>query len=315
MLNYLFKRILSLIPVLIILSIVIFSLIHMTGGSPAASILGMEATQVEIDELNEKLGINKPVYIRYISWVKGVIRGDLGESFFMEEDVKTAIKNHMAPTIELAITAIFLTVAISIPIGIVQAYGENSFFDKITGFFNLIGFALPSFVISIILMFILGVVLKILPVAGYYEPSKNLFMHIKYMILPAFSLAVGQSAYLIKTTRASFVEEMDQTYIKTARNKGYSDFVIIFREIFKNALLPIITVIGQSFGSLVVGAIIVETIFNIPGLGKLLINSLARRDIAMIQGIVLVSSLLYIFINLITDIIYSIVDPRIRYEE
>lgn len=313
MVNYIIKRILSLIPVLLILSIVIFSIIHLTGGSPAASILGMEATKGEIDELNEKLGVNKPIHIQYLNWLKNLSKGDLGRSYFMEEDVNTAIKSHFIPTLELAIISMLLAILISIPLGALQAYYENSFFDKVISVLNLAGLALPSFVISIILMLVFALVLKILPVAGYQEFSKNPAEHFRYLVLPSISLAIGQSSYLIKTTRAAFLEELDQTYIKTARNKGYTELKIMFREVFKNALLPIITVIGQTFGSLVAGAIIVETIFNIPGLGQLLINSLSRRDIVLIQGIVLVTSVLYVFINLITDIIYSLVDPRIKY--
>lgn len=313
MLNYIAKRILAVIPVLFIISIVVFSLIHLTGGSPASSILGMEATEAEIEALNEKLGLNKPVYEQYLDWIKGVLKGDLGESYFMEEDVKTAIFTHIQPTLELAVAAMVLAALISIPLGMAQAYYENSLFDKIIGIFTLTGLALPSFVISILFMLIFSVILGVLPVAGYREAGAGLWNHVKYMILPAVSLAIGESAYLIKTVRATFLEEMNETYIKTARVRGDSEMKIMTKEVFKNALLPIITVIGQSFGSLVAGAIIVETVFNIPGLGRLLMNSLSRRDLVMIQGIVLVTAALYVLINLITDIIYTVADPRIDY--
>lgn len=315
MLKHVLKRLISLLPVLLILSIVVFSIVYLTPGDPAASILGMEATPDEIAALSEKMGLNRPIHEQYLKWLGGVLHGDLGTSYFMQEDVRTAIFDRLRPTLALAVFSEFLTILIGIPLGIFSAFHHERWPDRLISVINLFGMALPSFVISILLMLVFAVILKIFPVAGYVSFSGDLMTYLKFLVLPGVALAIGHSAYLIRVTRSAILEELGQTYVKTAMSRGMTDVQILIREVLKNALLPIITVIGQSFGSLVAGAIIVETIFNIPGLGQLLINSLARRDLMMIQGIVLLTSVLYVVINLLTDLLYLMIDPRIELED
>ena len=314
MLGYVIKRILSLIPVLFVVSVAIFLIIHLTPGDPAAAILGIEASEEQIQELNEEMGLNLPVYQQYLNWVSGVVQGDFGESYFMKEPVTDAIVNHLGPTVSLALLAEIVALVLAIPIGILAAYRRGSFTDKTLMVISLLGMAVPSFLLGLLLMLVFAVNLQWLPVAGYKPLSNGLWDHLRYLILPALSLGAFQAALVARMTRSSMLEVLNRGFIKTARSKGVKEYKVVFKHAFRNAFLPILTVIGQSFGALVTGAVVVETIFNLPGLGQLIINSIERRDFAVIQGVVLFVTLIYVFINLIVDLLYGIIDPRVRLE-
>lgn len=312
MLAYIIKRLLTTIPVLFVVSIVIFLIIHITPGDPAATILGMEATKEQIDQLNEEMGFNRPISEQYITWIAGVLQGDLGSSIFMNQPVTTSIYEHLGPTLSLAIFAQVIALLLAIPFGIMAAYKRGTGLDTSLMTISLLGMAVPSFLLALLLMLFFGVKLQLLPVAGY-EPLANGFSnHIKYLILPAISLGTIQAALITRMTRSSLLDVLNLNYIKTARAKGLMEWRVLVKHAFRNAFLPILTVIGQTFGTLVTGAVVVETIFNIPGLGQLIINSITRRDYTVIQGVVLMVTLLYVFINLLIDILYGIVDPRVR---
>lgn len=311
MLRYAVKRILSLIPVIFIVSVAIFMIVHLTPGKPAATILGMDASQEAIDDLNQRLGLNDPILTQYFRWASKALRGDLGESYFMNDTVGESILSHLPPTLSLAIFAQFLSIMIAIPIGILAAYRSGTGLDRILMTTSLVGLAVPSFVLSLLLALVLGVWLRLLPIAGYQPLSAGLGIHLKFLVMPALALGIGQAAYLARMTRTAMIQALESKSILTARSKGLSEGRIVFKHAFKNSLLPIITVIGQSFGSLVAGAVVVETVFAIPGLGQLMINSVTRRDFAMIQGIVLVVSVSYVGINLMVDLMYGLIDPRI----
>ncbi|MBB6445158.1 ABC transporter permease [Bacillus benzoevorans] len=312
MLGYIIKRILSLIPVLFVVSIAIFLIIHLTPGDPAAAILGLEASEQQIQELNETMGLNLPIYQQYIHWVSGVLQGDFGDSYFMNEPVTDAIFNHLGPTVSLALLAEIAALILALPIGILAAYRRGSFSDKSLMVISLCGMAIPSFLLGLLLMLAFGVSLQWLPVAGYKPLSAGLWNHLRYLILPAISLGAFQAALVARMTRSSMLEVLDRNYIKTARSKGVKEYKVVIKHAFRNAFLPILTVIGQSFGALVTGAVVVETIFNLPGLGQLIMNSIERRDFAVIQGVVLFVTLIYVFINLIVDLLYGVIDPRVR---
>lgn len=312
MLAYIIKRLLTTIPVLFVVSIVIFLIIHITPGDPAATILGMEATKEQIEQLNEEMGFNRPITEQYITWIAGVLQGDLGSSIFMNQPVTTSIYEHLGPTLSLAIFAQVIALLLAIPFGIMAAYKRGTGLDTSLMTISLLGMAVPSFLLALLLMLFFGVKLQLLPVAGY-EPLANGFSnHIKYLILPAISLGTIQAALITRMTRSSLLDVLNLNYIKTARAKGLMEWRVLVKHAFRNAFLPILTVIGQTFGTLVTGAVVVETIFNIPGLGQLIINSITRRDYTVIQGVVLMVTLLYVFINLLIDILYGIVDPRVR---
>lgn len=314
MLAYITKRLLSLIPVLAVVTIAIFLIIHITPGDPAAAILGMEASQEEIQKLNQDLGLDRPILEQYTSWVANVFKGDLGDSIFMNQPVSEAIAEHITPTLSLAILAQVIANILAIPFGIIAAYKRGSIADYTLMGMSLLGVALPSFLLGLFLMLFVGVKLQWLPVAGYEPLSSGLWEHIKYLILPGISLGTIQAALITRMTRSSMLEVLNLNFIKTARSKGLHEMKVLFKHAFRSAFLPILTVIGQTFGTLVTGAVVVEAIFNIPGLGQLILNSIARRDFAVIQGVVLVVTLMYVTINLIIDLLYGAVDPRVRLE-
>lgn len=311
---YLLKRILSLIPVLFVVSVVIFMIIHLTPGDPASVILGEEATAEQIEELREQLGLNLPLHEQYLNWISGVVKGDLGTSFFMKEPVTQAIFDHLKPTISLALLAEIVSLIIAIPAGIMAARRRGTMSDQSVMGLSLLGMSIPSFLLGLFLILLIGVGLGWLPVAGYQPLSAGLWNHLQYLIMPAISLGAIQAALIARMTRSSMLEVLSTNYIKTARAKGVKERLVIYKHALRNAFLPILTVIGQTFGTLVAGAVVTETIFNIPGIGQLIINSVERRDYAVIQGVVLFVTLAYVFINLIIDLLYGIIDPRVRLE-
>lgn len=312
MLGYLFKRLLSLIPVLFVVSIAIFLIIHITPGDPASSILGLEATQQEIEELNEQMGFNEPMHKQYTNWIGNVLQGDLGDSIFMKQPVIQAIKEHFTPTLSLAVIAQIIAIILAIPFGIIAAYKRGSMLDTFLMSVSLLGMAIPGFLLGLFLMLLFSVKLELLPVAGYRPLSMGLWTHLRYLILPGISLGTVQAALITRMTRSSMLDVLYLNYIKTARSKGIREAAVLLKHALKNAALPILTIIGQSFGTLVTGAVVVESLFNIPGIGQLIMNAIVRRDIAVIQGVVLFVTLIYVGVNLIVDLLYGVFDPRIR---
>lgn len=312
MLNYIVKRIFSLIPVLFVVSIVIFMLVHITPGDPASVMLGVDATAEQLADLRKEMGLDLPIYQQYFNWVMGVFQGDFGVSYFMKEPVTTSILSHLGPTLSLAILAQTITILIAVPLGIAAANRRGTMADQSIMGVSLLGMSIPSFLLGLFLILLFGVKLGWLPVAGYAPLSSGLWNHLKYLIMPAISLGAIQAALVARMTRTSMLEVLNTNYIKTAQAKGVKRIGLIYKHALRNAFLPILTVIGQTFGILVAGAVVTETIFNIPGIGQLIINSVERRDYAIIQGVVLFVTLSYVVINLVIDLLYGVVDPRVR---
>ena len=312
MLSYVLKRILSLIPVLFVVSVVIFLVIYLIPGGPATALLGLEASAEQIEQLNTELGFNRPFLVQYADWLSGVFHGDWGESFFLQQSVLDCIAQYFGPTLSLAILAQIFAVILSIPLGILAAYYRGSAVDLATVSVSLLGIAVPGFLLSMFLMLFFGVFLRLLPVAGYAPLSQGLWEHLRYLILPALSLGLVQAAYITRMTRSAVLDVLYSNFIRTARAKGLRESAVVFRYALKNAGPTILTVIGQSFGGLVTGTIVTETIFNIPGLGMLTMTSINRRDVFVIQGVVLFVTLIYVLVNLVVDILYGLVDPRIQ---
>lgn len=315
MAGYLAKRLLSLVPVLFVVTVAIFLIIHITPGGPAASILGMEATEEEIERLNEELGLNRPIHEQYVTWVAGLLRGDLGDSIFMRMPVSRAIREHIGPTLSLAIVAQLIAIVLAIPFGMLAAYKRGTLADYTLMGASLLGMAVPSFLMGLLLMLVIGVKLGWLPVAGYAPLSAGLGVHLKFLILPALSLGSIQAALIARMTRSSMLDILNLPFIRTARSKGLNELKVVGKHALRNAFLPILTVVGQTFGTLVTGAVVVESIFNIPGLGQLILNSIERRDYAVIQGVVLFVTIIYVAINLAVDLLYGAVDPRVRLDK
>jgi len=277
--------------------------------------LGDEATEEQINNVREEMGLNLPIYEQYFHWIANVLKGDFGVSFHMNTTVLDAIFSHVAPTLSLAIFAQVIALLIAIPLGIIAAIKRGTIVDQAVMGLSLLGMAVPSFLLALFLVLLIGVHLQWLPIAGYQPLSSGLWNHLKYLILPAISLGSIQAALIARMTRSSMLEVLNNNYINMARSKGVSERKVIYSHALHNAFLPILTVIGQTFGALVTGAVITETIFNIPGLGQLIINSVERRDYTVIQGIVLFVTFIYVMLNLLIDLLYGVVDPRVRLDE
>ncbi|CDA79220.1 ABC transporter permease [Negativibacillus massiliensis] len=312
MISYILKRILSLIPTLFVVSIVVFLVVYMIPGGPATALLGMEATPESIEALNTELGFNRPFFVQYADWFSNVLQGDWGQSYFLQTSVLDAIGEYFGPTLSLAILAQLISLIISVPLGILAAYRRGSIVDVTTVSASLLGIAVPGFLLSMFLMLFFGVYLKWFPVAGYVALQEGLAEHLRYLILPALSLGLVQAAYITRMSRSSMLDVLYMNYIRTARAKGLKEASVVLVYGLKNAAPTILTVIGQSFGGLVTGTIVTETLFNIPGLGMLTMTSITRRDVFVIQGVVLFVTLIYVLVNLVVDILYGFVDPRIQ---
>ena len=312
MLRYIGKRILSLIPVMIVVSFVAFLIVYMIPGGPATSILGLEATADEIHALNAQLGFDRPFFVQYGNWIMGVLHGDWGTSYFLHESVSTLLGEYFLPTISLAIFAQIISLFIAIPLGLIAAYKRGTAIDITAVTVSLIGSALPGFLLSMFLMLAFSVYNHWFPVAGYADLSRGLGEHLKYLFVPALSLGIVQAAYLTRMIRSSMLDVLYKNFIHTARAKGLKEKKVLLVYGLKNAAPVILTAVGQSFGSLITGTIVTETIFNIPGLGTLTMNSINRRDVFVIQGVVLFVTLLYVLVNLAVDILYGFVDPRLQ---
>jgi peptide/nickel transport system permease protein len=296
------------------ISIFVFLLAYITPGDPAALLLGMDATPADATALNRRLGLDKPLVERYFIWIGNILKGDLGTSYFMQQPVSHAIAEHLGPTVTLSVIAQLIAIFTAIPAGLIAAEKRGSWLDNLLRSLSLLGAAVPGFLLGLFLMMIFAVLLRWLPVAGYAPLSRGIQEHIKYFILPGISLGLVQSALIMRMTRSSVLDVLHQNYIKTARSKGLRENQILLIHAFRTAVLPILTVIGQSFGSLITGAVVTESLFNIPGLGLLIINAIRRRDFLVIQGVVLCVTLIYTIINLVTDLLYGILDPRVRLE-
>lgn len=313
--TYLLKRLISVLPVLFIVSTIVFLILHFTPGDPAIVLLGDEASQEEVDDLRARLGLDRPLYQQYVNWILNALQGDLGDSYYMNETVVEAIGSHLGPTISLGILAELIAIVLAIPLGIIAARNKNTATDQSVMAFSLLGMSIPNFLLSLFLILIFSVTLRWLPVAGYQPLSAGLWNHLQYLILPAIALGTAHAALIARMTRSSMLEVLNANYIKTARAKGVKERWVIYKHALRNAFLPILTVAGQSFLSLMGGTAIVETIFSIPGVGQLIVNGVTRRDYAVVQGAVLYVTFAFVFINLAVDMLYGIVNPQVRLDQ
>jgi len=312
--SYLIKRVLALVPVLGVVAVVVFLLIHLTPGDPAAVMLGPEASAADVQALRAQLGLNDPLHVQFLRWLGGVLQGDLGQSLFIRQPVTEVLADALGPTMSLAIMAELLAVVIAVPAGIMAARRRGTAADRAFMTGALLGISVPSFLLGLFLALVFAVGLGWLPVAGYRPLEDGLGRHLTYLVLPAVALGAMQAALIARTTRSSMLDVLTENYMKTAKAKGLSERVRIYKHALRNAALPVLTVVGQTFGTLIAGAAVVETVFNIPGIGQLVVNSVERRDFVVIQGVVLLIAVGYVLINLVVDVLYSAFDPRIRVE-
>ncbi len=314
MAKYIFKRILALIPVMLVVATVVFILMRLLPGNPAALMLGPEATADDIARLAAEIGLDKPIPIQMVDWFGSIFKGDLGSSIFLRMPVTNAIIKHMEATLLLTFLALAMSVVVGIAAGVISASRHNGIVDQVIMFFSSLGVAVPNFWLALLLVLYVALNSSFFPVA-YYEPiaKAGLFNSIRFLLLPAFALGAGQAAIIARMTRANMLEVLQNDYIRTAKAKGVSETLVIFKHALKNAIIPTITVIGLCFANLMGGAVVTEQVFSIPGIGRLLITGVLRRDYPLISGIVLYVAAAYVIINLLIDIIYVYLDPRISF--
>lgn len=333
MAKYVARRVIEAIPVIIGVSILVFMLLHLIPGDPAMAILGERATAENIALLRERLGLEKPLYEQYLMWIGRMIQGDLGNTVRGNIPVSHEIAARFPATVELSISALLLSTIVGVPLGIISAIKRNSVIDTLTMFGALFGVSIPVFVLGLLLIFLLGVELGWLPFVGRLTSGVNIERFtglnvvdallsgnmkglkdaLEHLILPTITLATVSLAIIARITRSAMLEVLNQDYIRTARAKGLKARHVVMTHAFRNALLPIVTIIGLSLGRLLSGAVLTETIFSWPGVGKWLFDSIIARDYPIVQSMTLIIALLFIFINLAVDMLYAVIDPRIRY--
>ena len=310
--NYILKRLLSLIPVLAIVMFVVFIIIHITPGDPATIVLGEGASPEQIKDLRIKMGLDAPIYLQFVSWAGNLFQGDFGDSYFLGKPVLNAFLENLGPTVSLAILAQIIGVVLAIVFGIIAAKNKGKFKDETIIGVSLLGISIPSFLLGSLLILIFAVKIQLFPVSGYQPLSSGIWGHLKYLILPAITLGMIQAAIITRMTRSSLIDTLSENFIKTAKAKGLKQNSIILKHALRVSFLPVLTVIGESFGGLVTGAAVTEALFNIPGLGQLIISAVSRRDYAVIQGSILLITITYVLLNLLVDLLYAVIDPRVR---
>jgi peptide/nickel transport system permease protein len=312
--NYIIKRLISLIPVVIIVSIIAFLITHIMPGDPVRVILGNFATKEQVMQLNSELGLDKPLHTQFVLWLSNIVKGNLGKSLFLNVPVTEAILSRIEPTFLLAIIGQLIGLFIGIPMGVIAAVKHRSWVDQTAIGVSLAGVSIPSFWLSLMLMLVFSVKLRWFPVCGYRPIAEVGFGVIKYLILPGITLGFMQSGLIARMTRSAMLDVLRQDYIRTARNKGLREKIVIVRHALKNALIPVVTVIGFSLAVLLGGTWIVETVFNIPGVGSLAINAIMKRDYPIIQGCMIFIAIIYILVNLLVDISYAFLNPKVKYK-
>jgi peptide/nickel transport system permease protein len=313
MLAYAVRRIVATIPVMGVVAFFVFSLLYIAPGDPAAVIAGDQATPADVERIRQSLGLDRPFLVRFGEWVWQILHGDLGTSIFTNLPVSTMIAQRFEPTLSLMAITLCFAISVAIPMGVLAAWKAGTWIDRLIMAFAVFGFSVPVFVVGYLLAYIFALELEWLPVQGYTPLSHGLWPWFANLILPAVALGFVYIALIARITRASMLEVLQQDYIRTARAKGMGQRDILFVHALKNASVPIVTVIGIGVALLIGGAVVTESVFAIPGLGRLTIDAILRRDYPLIQGLVLLFSLVYVLVNLGIDILYTLLDPRIRY--
>jgi peptide/nickel transport system permease protein len=313
MLSYILRRILSTLPVMGIVAMFVFSLLYLTPGDPAAVIAGDQATPADIEKIRQGLGLDRPFLVQFGSWAWGILHGDLGTSIFTNLPVSSLIAQRIEPTLSLMVITLVLTIVIAVPLGVLAAWKAGSWIDRSIMAFAVFSFSLPVFVVGYVLAYVFALQFEWLPVQGYTPLAQGFWPWLQNLILPSIALGSVYIALIARITRASMLDVLQQDYIRTARAKGLDQRSILFVHALKNAAVPIVTVIGIGIALLIGGAVVTESVFAIPGLGRLTIDAILRRDYPVIQGIVLLFSFVYVLVNLLVDVTYTLVDPRIRY--
>src|SRR5881396_2564220 len=313
MTTYLLRRLLLMLPVALLVTIGVFMLIHLSPGDPALIILGEDRSPAAIAQVHEQLGLDKPLYVQYFIWLDNIVHGDWGRSVTTHEPVAVAITDRLPATLELGIVALLWSLIVAIPLGTIAAVRRGSLTDQVATGITVAGVSIPNFFIGIVLIFVLSVTLRLFPFGGYVPLTTDPWESLRHVLLPAIALGTAGAAINMRFTRSSMIEVLNHDYIRTARAKGASWRRVVFVHALKNALIPVVTIVGLQIGGIIEGAVVTETVFTWPGVGRLAVESIFNRDYTVIQGIVLLAAFSYMVANLLVDLVYGWLDPRISY--
>ncbi len=313
--SYILRRLVGLVPLLLLVAIIAFTLVRLTPGDPAAVAAGENASPADVARIRSVMGLERPLPVQFLRWMERIfLHADLGESLTLKKPVIEVIAQRVQPTALLTFFGTLVSVALGVPLGIVAAIKRNSWVDRALMFGAISGLSIPSFWLGLILVIVFSLRLQLLPPAGFESLQDGGFAALRYLVLPSVAIGISSAAFLARMVRSSMLDVLRQDYVRTAYAKGLRPRSVIVGHALKNAMIAPLTVIGLTVANLASGAVVIETVFNIPGAGRLLISSVARRDYPIMQGIILIVALLYIVINLIVDILYGVLDPRVRYE-
>jgi len=312
--TYVVRRLLALIPVILVVATVAFVLIHLAPGDPASIIAGPDASPDDVARIQRQLGLDAPFHVQLFRWYGRLARGDLGQSIFLRKPVTDAILDRVEPTLLLTLFAIAISIAIGVPAGVIAARYHNTTTDQVLMVIALLGVSIPNFLLGLLFILFFSVWLGWFPVAGYSPLEYGWLKTLRSLVLPAFALGLVQSALIARIARSSMLDILREQFITAGRAKGLAERAVVYKHALKNAMIPTVTIIGISFAILISGAVVVETVFNIPGLGRLIISAVLRRDYPVIQGVVLCIAGMYMLINLAVDLSYLVFDPRVRYQ-
>lgn len=313
MIKYLVRRLLLLIPVLLIVSILISSLIYFSPGDPVRVMLGLRANKEAVENIRKELGLDQPAYIRYVKWLGMVVKGNLGRSLQRNEPVWEMIKERLRASVELGFFALCIAVLLAIPAGVISAVRVNTWIDNFLSFWSLFWVSMPGFWVAILSLLIFGIYLELVPISGRGGPIWSL-EGLEYIIMPGLILGFRQVAVIMRLIRAGMLEILSGDFIRTARSKGLAERIVIYRHALRNAMIPTVTIFGLQIPEFLSLSVIIETVFAWPGMGRLLVDAVLKRDYTLVQGIVLVYALVVIIMNLLVDLLYAYIDPRIKYE-
>jgi peptide/nickel transport system permease protein len=313
MLGYLLRRVLAAIPVMGVVALFVFLLLRLTPGDPAAILAGDNATPEQLERIRSSLGLNQPLYTQFFTWVGSLLRGDLGTSLSSNQPVLKLIGQRIEPSIAVAIATIVLSVVIAVPLGVIAAWKRGTWIDRFVMGLSVVGFSVPVFVIGYVLIQIFAIDLRWLPVQGYRSIGNGFGPFCERLILPTVSLSFIYVALIARMTRASMLDVLGEDYVRTARAKGIGEAGVLLRHGLRNAAVPVVTVIGTGFALLISGVVVTESVFNLPGIGRLTVDAVLSRDYPVIQGLILLTSAVYLGVNLLIDVAYTLLDPRIRY--
>jgi len=313
MLGYLLRRVLAAIPVMGVVALFVFLLLRLTPGDPAAILAGDNATPEQLERIRVSLGLHEPIYIQFFTWINKLLHGDLGVSLISNVPVLTMIGQRIEPSISIALSTIILSILIAVPLGVIAAWKHGTWIDRFVMALSVLGFSVPVFVIGYVLIQIFAIDLRWLPVQGFKSLSGGFGPFFERLILPTLTLSFIYVALIARMTRAAMLDVLGEDYIRTARAKGIGEIAVLMRHGLRNAAVPVITVIGTGFALLISGVVVTESVFNLPGIGRLTVDAVLARDYPVIQAMILLTSLIYVAVNLLIDVAYTLLDPRIRY--